>query len=177
MFDDYISACHSLEFCRPDVGTDCNLASEGPVIAPRDKRDDFLYQQEVTFGMLYENFPIGGHLFENRSCLSGLGARIPKRKISDKKVLEDLLYDSAEHPVGTVTSELQIVEEVKRAFSLDDGIIFEKPPHAISNTTEDVVRHGNPSTPPSTPRHTPPDLPQLRVDPICIYIASTDPET
>ncbi|KAF4922548.1 hypothetical protein CGCVW01_v005214 [Colletotrichum viniferum] len=136
-----------------------------------------MYLQELTFGMLYESFPVDRRLFENRSSLSGLGTRIPKRKISDKKVLEDLLYDSAEHLVGTVMSELQIVAEVKRAFGLDDGIIFEKPPHAISNTTKDVVRHRNPSTPPSTPRHTPLNLKQLRADQIYIYIASTDPET
>ncbi|KAF3812035.1 hypothetical protein GCG54_00015585 [Colletotrichum gloeosporioides] len=153
MLDKYITACHSLVVCRPDVGTDCNLAFEGPVITPRDKCT---------------------HLFENCSFLSGLGTRFPKRKISDKKVLEDLLYDSAD-PVGTVMSELQIVEEVKRAFGLDDGMIFEKPPHAICDTTEDVVRHGNPSTPPSTPRHTPLDLMQLRADQTCISIASADP--
>ncbi|KAF4807651.1 hypothetical protein CGCSCA5_v013177 [Colletotrichum siamense] len=172
MLDEYIAACHSLVFCRPDVGTDRNLASDGPAIAPCDQRDDLLYQQELTFGMLYGSFPVGRHLFENCSFLSSLGTRIPKRKISDKKVLEDLLYDSAEPPVGTVMSELQIVKEVKRAFGLDDGMMFENPLHANSDTAEDVVRHGNPSTPPSTPRHTPLDL-----DHICISIASTGPET
>ncbi|KAI8306885.1 hypothetical protein K4K61_004046 [Colletotrichum sp. SAR11_59] len=90
MLDEYIAACHSLVFCGPDVGTDCNLASEGSVIVPRDKRDDFLYQKELTFGMLYGSFPVGRHLFENCSSLSDLGTKIPKRKISVQKVLEDL---------------------------------------------------------------------------------------
>ncbi|KAF4888292.1 hypothetical protein CGCF415_v014538 [Colletotrichum fructicola] len=127
--------------------------------------------------MVYGSFPFGRHLFENCSFLSGLGTRIPKRKISDEKVLEDLLYDSVKQSVGTVMSELKNVEEVKRAFGLGDGIIFENPTHAISDTAEEVVRHGNPSTPPSTPRHTPLDLEQLQADQIYIYIASTDPET
>lgn len=177
MLDDYIVACHSLAFCRPDVGIDCNLASERPVIAPHDKRDDFLYKQELRFGMLYGNVLVGRRFFENRSSLSGLGTRIPKRKISDKKVLEDLLYDSAEHPVGTIMSELKNVEEVKCAFSLGDSIIFENPTHAISNNAEEGVRHRNPSTAPSTPRQTPLNLKQLQADQICIYIASTDLET
>ncbi|KAI8201149.1 hypothetical protein K4K54_001996 [Colletotrichum sp. SAR 10_86] len=164
MLDEHIAACHSLVFCRPGVGTDCNLASEGPVIAPRDKRDDFLYQQELTLGLLYESFPVGRHLLENRSSLSGQGTRIPKRKISDEKALEDHLYDSVEHLVGTTMSEIKNVEEVKRAFGLGDGTIFENPTHAISDTAEEVVRHGNLSTPPSTPRHTPIDLKQSRAD-------------
>lgn len=74
-------------------------------------------------------------------------------------------------------NELKNVEEVKRAFGLGDGIIFENPTYAISDTAEEGVRHGNPSTPPSTPRHTPLDLKQLRADQIYISIASTDPET
>ncbi|KAH0424815.1 hypothetical protein CcaCcLH18_11313 [Colletotrichum camelliae] len=175
--NEYIAACHSLVFSSLDVETDRELTSKGPITNPRNKWcptnlrpwDDFLQQQDRMFGILYDTFPADSRLFENRSFLSGLGTRIARRKINDEKALEYFLHNSVEHPVRTIMDELKNVEEVRRAFDLGDGIIFENHPHAISDAAEEVVRRENPSTPPSTPRHTALDLKQLRADQICIY--------
>ncbi|KAK2931639.1 hypothetical protein FoTM2_009155 [Fusarium oxysporum f. sp. vasinfectum] len=130
---------------------------------------DFLHQQKLTFGTLYDSFPTESRVFENRNFLAGLGNRISQRPIADEKTLEYFLHNSVEDPVRAIIQQLKQVEEVSRAFQIGDGVVFENHPHALSDVAEEVVERETPSTPPpQTPDHRR-DLKQLRPDQICVY--------
>ncbi|KAF6803829.1 hypothetical protein CSOJ01_10613, partial [Colletotrichum sojae] len=177
LLDEYLAACHSLVYTKLTVETDSRLTSKGSITNPRDKWcptnlqpwPDFLQEQSIVFGTLYDTFPNDRRRFESRSFLSGLGSRIAKRKITDEKALEYFLHNSVEDPVRTIMDELKEVEEVKSAFGLGNGIVFENHPHALSDTAEEVVNRNVPSTTPSTSPNSRLDLKQLRADQICVY--------
>ena len=174
--DEYIAACHSLVYSKLTVERDRRLTSKGPITSPRHKWcptnlkpwPDFLEHQRLTLGALYETFPSEMRAFETRNFLDGLGQRIARRSIADEKTLEYFLHNSVEDPVRTIVDQLKEVEAVRDIFNLGRGIIFENHPHAISETSEEVLQQGTPSTPPSTPGHTY-NLNQLRADQICVY--------
>ncbi|WQF90548.1 Putative tyrosine-protein kinase, active [Colletotrichum destructivum] len=174
--DEYIAACHSCVFSSFDIERNPKLTSKGPITNPRNKWcptnlrpwPDFIQQQRITFGTLYDTFPTDSRVFENRAFLVGLGNRISKRRIADEKTLEYFLHNSVEDPVRAIIDQLKEVEEVRSAFHLGNGIVFENHPHAISDLAEEVVDRDTPSTPPSTPDHGL-DLNQLRPDQICVY--------
>ncbi|KAK1657140.1 hypothetical protein BDP55DRAFT_567888 [Colletotrichum godetiae] len=175
--DEYITACHSLVYAKFTIETDRRLTSKGPITNPRDKLcptnlrpwSDFLQQQSIVFGTLYDTFSTDKRCFETLSFLSGLGSRIAKRKITDEKALEYFLHNSVEDPVKAIMDELKKVEEVKNAFDLGNGIVFENHPHALSETAAEVIERNLPSTPPSTPYNSKVNLQQLRADQICVY--------
>ncbi|KAH7112736.1 hypothetical protein EDB81DRAFT_768295 [Dactylonectria macrodidyma] len=174
--DEYIAACHDLVFSKFVVETDKKLTSKGSITNPRNKWcpthlrpwSDFLEQQRVIFGALYDTFPAQSRAFESRSFLAGLGNRISQRSIGNEKTLENFLHNSVEDPVRAIIEQLKQVEEVSSTFDMGNGIIFENHPHAISDVAEEVVDRETPSTPPQTPDHTR-DLNQLRPDQICVY--------
>ncbi|KAF4445529.1 metalloprotease, partial [Fusarium albosuccineum] len=159
--NEYIIACHTFVFSKFSIETDPKLTSKGSITNPRDKWcprklrpwPDFLDQQRITFGTLYDTFQTENRVFENRAFLAGLGNRISQRPIADEKMLEYFLHNSVEDPVRAIIQHLKGVEEVGRAFQIGDGIIFENHPHALSDVAEEVVN----------------DLNQLRPDQICIY--------
>ncbi|KFA60066.1 hypothetical protein S40285_09152 [Stachybotrys chlorohalonatus IBT 40285] len=64
--------------------------------------------------------------------------------------------------------QLKQVNDVTSLFAVENGLVFENHPHALSDTAEEVVAQKAPSTPPRTPDHGP-NLNQLRPDQICIY--------
>ncbi|KAK2922421.1 hypothetical protein FoTM2_017777 [Fusarium oxysporum f. sp. vasinfectum] len=174
--DEYIEACHIFLFSRFTVETDTKLTSRGSITNPRDKWcpknlkpwHDFLDKQKLTFGTLYESFPTEHRVFENQNFLAGLGNRIAQRPIADEKTLESFLHNSVEDPVRAIIKELKQEEEVRAAFQIGDGVIFENHPHALSDVAEEVVERETRSTPPRTPDHRR-DLNQLRPDQICVY--------
>ncbi|KXH68190.1 hypothetical protein CSAL01_11474, partial [Colletotrichum salicis] len=180
--DEYITACHSLVYAKFTIETDRRLTSKGSITNPRDKLcptnlhpwSDFLQQQSIVFGTLYDTFPTDKRCFETPSFLSGLGSRIAKRKITDEKALEYFLHNSVEDPVKAIMDELKKVEEVKNAFDLGNGIVFENHPHALSETAAEVMERNLPSTPPSTPYNSKVNLQQLRADQICVYRTEDD---
>ncbi|CAH0023545.1 unnamed protein product [Clonostachys rhizophaga] len=130
---------------------------------------DFLDQQRLIFGTLYDTFPAESRLFENRAFLAGLGNRISQRPIADEKMLEYFLHNSVEDPVKAIIQQLKGVEEVRGAFEIGDGVIFENHPHALSDVSEEVVDRETPSTPRTPDRRRDRDFNQLRPDQICIY--------
>ncbi|PCD22089.1 hypothetical protein AU210_015889 [Fusarium oxysporum f. sp. radicis-cucumerinum] len=174
--DEYMAACHTSVFSRFAIETDPKLTSRGSITNPRDKWcpknlrpwPDFLNQQKLTFGTLYDAFPTESRVFENRNFLAGLGNRISQRPIADEKTLEYFLHNSVEDPVRAIIQQLKQVEEASRAFQIGDGVVFENHPHALSDVAEEVVERETPSTPPRTPDHRR-DLNQLRPDQICVY--------
>ncbi|KAH8651722.1 hypothetical protein BGZ61DRAFT_487626 [Ilyonectria robusta] len=174
--DEYIAACHHLVFSKFAVETDKKLTLKGPITNPRNKWcptrlrpwSDFLEQQRVIFGALYDTFPAQSRAFESRSFLAGLGNRVSQRSIANEKTLEHFLHNSVEDPVRAIIEQLKQVNEVSSAFDMGNGIIFENHPHAISDVAEEVVDRETPSTPPQTPDHRR-DLNQLRPDQICVY--------
>ncbi|KAF5966609.1 reticulocyte-binding protein 2 like protein a [Fusarium bulbicola] len=156
--DEYIEPCHAFLFSRFTVETDTELTSRGSVTNPRDKWcpenlrqwDDFLHQQMLTLGTLYESLPTELRVFENKNFLAGLGNRIAQRPIADEKTPESFLHNS----VG--------------AFQIGDGVIFENHPHTLGGVAEEVVERETQSTLLRTPDHRR-DLNQLRPDQICVY--------
>ncbi|KAL5903044.1 hypothetical protein ACKVV7_011445 [Pyricularia oryzae] len=175
-FNEYIAALHDLVFSRFEIEQDRKLTSKGSITNPRNKWcptriqpwSDFIQQQRITFGTIYDTFPTTGRVFENRAFLTGLGKRISGRRISDEKTLESFLHISVEDPVRAIIDQLREVEEVRSAFDLGNGIIFENHAHAISDVADEVVYRDTPSTPPATPNHSL-DLNRLRPDQICVY--------
>ncbi|KAH6658643.1 hypothetical protein BKA67DRAFT_512165 [Truncatella angustata] len=178
--DEYIAACHLSVFSRLAIETDPQLTSRGLITNPRDKWcpenlrpwPDFLEQQRIIFGTLYNTFPTESRVFENRNFLAGLGNRISQRPIADEKTLEYFLHNSVEDPVRAILEQLKRVEEIGSAYQIGDGIIFENHPHAISDVAEEVVARATPASPPRTPNHRR-DLNQLRPDQICVYRADS----
>ncbi|KAK6854792.1 hypothetical protein PG995_009137 [Apiospora arundinis] len=74
-----------------------------------------------------------------------------------------------EDPVRSIVEHLVSVAEVRAAFALGDGIVFENHPNAISDISEEVVdRFATPQRPrtPDQPRF---ERLRLRPDQICIY--------
>ncbi|KAK6860929.1 hypothetical protein PG995_004565 [Apiospora arundinis] len=74
-----------------------------------------------------------------------------------------------EDPVRSIVEHLVSVDEVRAAFALGDGIVFENHPNAISDISEEVVdRLATPQRPrtPDQPRF---ERLRLRPDQICIY--------
>ncbi|KAK8071892.1 hypothetical protein PG996_005240 [Apiospora saccharicola] len=133
---------------------------------------DFLEQQRIVFGTLYDAFPTDSRVFENRNFLAGLGNRISQRPIADEKTLEYFLHNSVEDPVRAILEQLKRVGEVGSAYQIGHGIIFENHPHAISDVAEEVVARDTPVSPPRTPNYRR-DLHQLRPDQICVYRADS----
>ncbi|KPM36116.1 hypothetical protein AK830_g10442 [Neonectria ditissima] len=174
--DEYIAACHTSVFSKFTVETDRKLTSKGPITNPRNKWcpthlrpwTDFLEQQRAIFGAVYDTFPTQSRFFENRNFLTGLGNRVSQRSIADEKTLEHFLHNSVENPVRAIIEHLKQVVEVRAAFDMGNGIIFENHPHALSDVAEEVVAQEPPSTPLQTPEQTR-DLNQLRPDQICVY--------
>ncbi|KAL5866430.1 hypothetical protein ACKVWC_011454 [Pyricularia oryzae] len=174
--DEYIAACHHLVFSSFNIERNRKLTSKGPITNPRNKWcpthiqpwSDFIQQQRITFGTIYDTFPADSRVFENRAFLTGLGKRISVRRIADEKALESFLHNSVEDPVKAIIDQLKQAEDVRSAFELGNGIIFENHPHAISDLAEEVVYRDTPSTPPATPNHSL-DLNRLRPDQICVY--------
>lgn len=91
------------------------LTSKGPITNPRNKWcpthiepwSDFIQQQRITFGTLYDTFPTDSRVFENRAFLSGLGERVSSRRIADEKTLEYFLHNSVEDPVRAIIDQLK----------------------------------------------------------------------
>ena len=174
--DEYIAACHSLVYSKLTVERDRRLTSKGPITSPRHKWcptnlepwSDFLKQQRLTMGAFHETFPSDRRAFESRNFLEGLGRRVARRSIADEKTLEYFLHNSVEDHVRSIMDQLKEVEAVRGIFAVGKGIIFENHPHAISDTSSEVVQQGTPSTPLSTPGPAY-DLNQLRADQICVY--------
>ncbi|KAK8092143.1 uncharacterized protein PG998_015156 [Apiospora kogelbergensis] len=173
--DEYIAACHTSVFSKFAIEPDPKLTSRGAITNPRDKWcpenlrpwPDFLEQQRIVFGTLYDTFPTESRYFENRNFLAGLGNRVSRRPIADEKTLEYFLHNSVEDPVRAILEQLK-VEEVGSVYQIGDGIIFENHPHAISDIAEEVVARETPASRPQTPNHRR-DLHQLRPDQICVY--------
>lgn len=173
--DEYMAACHTFVFSRFAIKTNPELTSKGSITNPRDKWSptnlrpwsDFLDQQRLVFGTLYDTFPTKNRVFETRNFLADLGNRVSQRPIADEKTLEYLLHNSVEYPVRAIIQQLKGVEEISEAFGIGDGIIFKNQPHALSDIAEEVVNKEILLTP-RTPDHQR-DLNQLRPDQICIY--------
>ncbi|QBZ56794.1 hypothetical protein PoMZ_01710 [Pyricularia oryzae] len=167
----YIAVLHNLVFSRFEIEQDRKLTSKGSITNPRNKWcptyiqpwSDFIQQQKITFGTIYDTFPADNRIFENRTFLTGLGKRISGRRILNEKTLESFFHINVEDPVKTIINQLRKVEKIKNAFDLGKGIIFKNHIHAINDVAGKVVYRDTPSTPPATPNHNF-DLNRLRPD-------------
>ena len=172
---EYIAACHNLVFSKFTVERDRSLTSKGSITNPRNKLcptslkpwPDFIEQQRIASGVMYDSLPADARLFESRSFLSGLGDRISQRPIANEKGLEYFLHNSVEDPVRSILHQLKELELIRNLYDIGSGIIFENHPSAISDVAEEVVEREN-SSPPQTPDHGRVSN-QLRPDQICVY--------
>ncbi|KAL5867553.1 hypothetical protein ACKVWM_011623 [Pyricularia oryzae] len=94
------------------------------------------------FGTIYDSVPTDNRVFEHQAFLSD--------------------------PVKAIIHQLKQVENVKSAFELGNGIIFENNPYAISDLAKEIVYRDTPSTPSAIPNHRF-DLNRLQPDQICVY--------
>lgn len=172
---EYITACHSLVFSRFTVERDKSLTSKGSITNPRNKLcpaslkpwPNFIEQQRIASGVVYDAFPANARLFESQNFLSGLGDRISLRPVANEKGLEYFLHNSVEDPVSSILHQLKEVEQVRNVYNIGGGIIFENHPNAISDAAQDVIERENLS-PPRTPDYGRVSN-QLRPDQICVY--------
>ncbi|KAK8013798.1 hypothetical protein PG991_009391 [Apiospora marii] len=120
-------------------------------------------------GPFQRRLAIRRRAFESLAFLHGLGERIARKRIANEKDLEYFQHISVEDPVRSIVEHLVSVAEVRAAFALGDGIVFENHPNAISDISEEVVdRLATPQRPrtPDQPRF---ERLRLRPDQICIY--------
>ncbi|KAJ6438065.1 Kinesin light chain 1 [Purpureocillium lavendulum] len=174
---EYLDACHRSVFTKLRVEHNPDLLSRGSLTNPQSKRcptslrqwPEFLEQQRRIFGILLDTFPRDSdRLFESEHFLATMGARIGGRSIADEKVLEFFLHNAVEDPVRNIVNQLVNIPDVRQAFDLGDGIVFENHPHALSETAEEVIDRQPRTVPPSTPGHGE-NLKKLQADQICIY--------
>ncbi|TPX10714.1 uncharacterized protein E0L32_008283 [Thyridium curvatum] len=130
--DEYIAACHSLLFSKLTVGPRPKLTSKGPITNPQNKWcptnlrpwSNFLQQQRIAFGTLYNAFPTNRRVFDSQSLLSQLGQKMSKRVIRDEGRLSYFMNDNVMDSVKSIIAELKEVEEARMAFDLGNGILL-----------------------------------------------------
>ncbi|KAK8092620.1 uncharacterized protein PG998_014785 [Apiospora kogelbergensis] len=174
---EYLEACHEFVYAKFQVEPDKSLTSKGPTTNPQNKYcptrlipwSDFIDQQRTVFGDLYSLYPTETRAFESLAFLHGLGERIARKRIANEKDLEYFQHISVEDPVRSIVEHLVSVDEVREAFALGDGIVFENHPNAISDISEEVVDRLATSQRPRTPDQPRFERLRLRPDQICIY--------
>ncbi|CAJ2500638.1 Uu.00g034910.m01.CDS01 [Anthostomella pinea] len=179
--NEYIAASHHLVFGHFTIETNTDRTSKGSITNPRNKLcptnlrpwSDFLDHQRTTLGILYNTFLTNERRFESRSVLYGLGQRISNRRISNEKALEYFLHTSVEDPVRLVVDQLKAVEEVRRAFGIGDGIVFENHPNALSDIADEVRQAA--TTLPQTPDQGRGPS-QIRPGQICVHRSDERPQ-
>ncbi|ODA82745.1 hypothetical protein RJ55_01254 [Drechmeria coniospora] len=122
-FDEYISACHGHVFCQFRVERDRTLTSRG------------------AFLILCGCVPLDNRVFESRNFLTGLGRRVTQRSIADEKTLEYFMHNSVEDPARAIMDQLSQISDVRDAFDVGNGIVFENHPHAISDIAEETYHY------------------------------------
>ncbi|KAI8681715.1 hypothetical protein NCS55_00424200 [Fusarium keratoplasticum] len=131
--DEYLAACHELIFSGFAVETDTRELSLGYADMPQDKPCpklkpwvDFINQQRLTFGKLYDALGSETRVFENRDIMERLWkGRSPRKPIGDETFFRFFMRDSLEKPVAAIISELAKIEKVREAFDIGDGVDFE----------------------------------------------------
>ncbi|KAK8103345.1 uncharacterized protein PG998_010378 [Apiospora kogelbergensis] len=174
---EYLEACHEFVYAKFQVEPNKSLTSKGPTTNPQNKYcptrlipwSDFIDQQRTVFGDLYSLYPTETRAFESLAFLHGLGERIARKRIANEKDLEYFQHISVEDPVRSIVEHLVSVDEVRAAFALGDGIVFENHPNAISDISEEVVDRLATSQRPRTPDQPRFERLRLRPDQICIY--------
>ncbi|KAJ4200921.1 hypothetical protein NW767_007056 [Fusarium falciforme] len=87
---------------------------------------DFIDQQRLIFGKLYDALGSETRVFENRDVMERLWkGRSPRRPIGDETFFRFFMRDSVEKPVAAIISELAKIEKVREAFDIGDGVDFE----------------------------------------------------
>ncbi|KAG6040814.1 hypothetical protein E4U41_006985 [Claviceps citrina] len=165
--DEYLVAHHTSVFSGFGVEPNLRFTSDALVVDPSTKWcpenlrpwPDFFEQQRTVFGRLYDAIPTESRLFDSRVFLEGLGDRYRREPVESERCLSFFLLDTLIHPMKLVIKQLKKVEEVGKRFAMGDDVVFKITPHALSDTTEEVVtreaRGWNPYA--------------LRADQICVY--------
>ncbi|RTE73411.1 hypothetical protein BHE90_012162 [Fusarium euwallaceae] len=141
--DEYMTACHELIFSGFAVETDTRELSLGYAEMPKDKPCpklkpwvDFIDQQKLTFGKLYDALGSETRVFENRDVMERLWKGLsPRKPIGDETFLRFFMRDSFEKPVAHIISELAKIENVREAFGLEDGIEFTEKQDFVIDTS------------------------------------------
>ncbi len=145
-FEEYIRACHTLLAKPLRIQTDKSLSTQGSITSPKDKPCPTLLKpwtgfpvlQQQNFERIYEYIPRNAKLFSSTQYLTELGQDICDRPLASEKDLEAYQRLAIERPTTHIISHLQQIEEARRAFNLDDGIIFENHANTLSDSNEEV---------------------------------------
>ncbi|RSL66078.1 hypothetical protein CEP54_003938 [Fusarium duplospermum] len=141
--DEYMTSCHELISSGFAVETDPRELSLGYADLPKDKPcpklkpwADFIHQQRLTFGKLYDVLGSETRVFENRDVMERLWkGRSPRKPIGDETFFRFFMRDSLEKPVAHIISELAKIEKVREAFDIGDGIEFAEKQDFVIDTS------------------------------------------
>lgn len=145
-FEEYIRACHTLLSKPLRIQTDKSLSTQGSITSPKNKPcptllkpwTDFPVLQQHLFERIYEYIPRDAELFSSTQYLRELGQDLCDRPLASEKDLEAYQRLAVERPIIHIISHLQQIEEARREFNLDGGIIFENHANTLSNSNEEV---------------------------------------
>ncbi|KAI1195248.1 hypothetical protein F5X97DRAFT_308829 [Nemania serpens] len=159
--DEYITACHELVFSEWKVESGEALTTEAPIpIAnPRNKLcptnlrpwSDFLQQQKITLGQLYETFSLENQVFDPRAFLAGQGGRMSRYPIWNENTLAYTLHGSVIDPIKEIMRELQKADDFRGTFDVGNGVVFNSNPNAMSEVGEEVIACQATSSPAEIP--------------------------
>ncbi|KAH8799457.1 hypothetical protein F5884DRAFT_128577 [Xylogone sp. PMI_703] len=176
-FEEYLRACHTLLSKPLRVQTDKSLSTQGSITSPKNKPcptqlkpwTDFPILQQQLFENVCAYIPSQAKCFSSTQYLTELGQDLCDRPLASEKDLETYQRLAVERPTTNIISQLQRIEEARRAFNLGEGIIFENHANTLSDNSEEVQQslqflsvsdRGQASSSNPKPRNT---------DQICVY--------
>ncbi|KAJ8127507.1 hypothetical protein O1611_g6127 [Lasiodiplodia mahajangana] len=141
--DELIVAYHEFVFSKLTLENNMTLALKGPITKPGRKLcpkslkpwPDFLQQQRITFGQLYETISPENRVFKNRSFLATLG----EVSIRNERSLKFFLRENVEHPVRIIIDELKKSNRFRSTYDIGNDIVFEDEPNTMSDEAEEVL--------------------------------------
>ena len=145
-FEAYIRACHTFLSKPLRIQTDKSLSTQGSITSPKNKWcptllkpwTDFPRRQQQLFEKVYGYFPPEAECFSSIQYLTELGQDLCDRPLASEKDLEAYQRLAVERPTTHIISHLQQIEEARREFNLDSGIIFENHANTLSDSNEEV---------------------------------------
>ncbi|KAI1474487.1 hypothetical protein F4774DRAFT_422364 [Daldinia eschscholtzii] len=164
---EYLDGCHSLLFSKftirtyPERTPGNSITNSCNKWCPTDLQpwEDFIPQQRHIFAILNKTFPMDSRLFPSCSFSKTLGQLVSSTPIVNECSLRTFLFNVVETPVKEIINQLKKFEDVREAFAIKDGIVFENQAGALKDADE-ALQKKNPTTPPNErqqPNHLQPD--------------------
>ncbi|KAI1473328.1 hypothetical protein F4774DRAFT_62557 [Daldinia eschscholtzii] len=145
---EYLDDCHTLLFSKFAVKTNLEQITGNSVTNPRNKWcptnlqpwKDFIPQQRHIFAILNKTFPMDSRLFPPYSFSEVMGKRASWTPIVNENSLRTFLCNVVGDPIKDIIDELKEFEDVREAFAIKDGIVFENQVEAFKDAGEAVQK-------------------------------------